>query len=109
NGGKFTISWNRLAELNDIPDVMPPRDPKLSTPEVLYRLEAACPKSAEARTDFNKSLTQDQIESLLLRAHQRMATPDNKRWMSDLSRRLAEIIALRGGEIVLKQFSQKGE
>jgi hypothetical protein len=109
NGGKFTISWNRLAELDDVADVMPPRDRKQSTPEVLYRLEAACPKSAEARADFIKSLSQDQIESLLLRAHQRMVTPDNKRWMNDLSRRLAEIIALRGGELVLKQFSQKGE
>jgi len=70
-------------------------------------LELACPTTAEARANWITGLTQDQIESLLLRAHKRPITPDGKRWINDLNQRLSELIRLRGGSLILQQFSQK--
>jgi hypothetical protein len=87
---------------------MPPTKRQEFTSEALSKLERACPTTDEARAKFIMALTQDQVEGLLMRAHERVITEGNKRWINDLSARLANIIKLRGGQLISQQFSHAG-
>ena len=104
---EMTLSYGLPPGLEDAPDIMPPQRPQDTSDEALYRLELACPSTEKARAEWIMGLTQRQVERLLQRAYKRHMNDDNRRWIDDLRRRLAELIELRGGNIILEQFSQK--
>jgi hypothetical protein len=105
---KLTVSWGSSPELDDVADIMPPENQEDVSAETLHRLELSCPTTAAERAGWIKGLTQDQVEMLLLRAHERPISDRNKSWINDLNQRLSELIRLRGGKLILQQFCKKG-